>query len=143
MLADIGLEVAEAKSGIVRSQDGFGFLGFTFRGRFLRPRPSGLSRFKDRVRARTRRQAPISLGMMVEDQLEPLMSGWGSYYALGEVMGLFTDLDGWIRKRLRSKARWRSRQDSSRRSSQVAPDLDDLGLVRLEPLARTHRLSPA
>jgi hypothetical protein len=40
-LADIGLEVAEAKSRVVAVKDGFEFLGFSFKGRFLRPRLLG------------------------------------------------------------------------------------------------------
>ena len=41
ILADLGLEVAEAKSGIVKVSDGFEFLGFTFKRKFIRPRPGG------------------------------------------------------------------------------------------------------
>lgn len=47
------LEVAEAKSGVKRVNEGFEFLGLTVLGRFLRPRPAALARFKDRVRALT------------------------------------------------------------------------------------------
>jgi len=145
VLSDIGLDVAEAKSGIVAAKDGFEFLGFSFRGRFLRPSPSALARFKDRVRSQTRRQAPISLGVMVEDQLNPLLRGWGNYYAMGHVVDLFTNLDGWIRMRLRSKARRRYKCKNSPADHRKWPNsfFDELGLVRLERLARTHRLSPA
>ncbi len=144
ILADIGLEVAEAKSGIVAAKDGFEFLGFSFRGRFLRPSPSALARFKDRVQSQTRRQALISLSAMVEDQLNPLLRGWGNYYAMGHVVDLFTNLDGWIRMRLRSKARQRYKCKNSAADHRKWPNsfFDELGLVRLERLARTHRLSP-
>jgi len=120
-------------------------LGFSFRGRFLRPSPSALARFKDRVRSQTRRQAPISLGVMVEDQLNPLLRGWGNYYAMGHVVDLFTNLDGWIRMRLRSKARHRFKCKGSPADHRRWPNslFDELGLVRLERLARTHPLSPA
>jgi group II intron reverse transcriptase/maturase len=106
ILSDIGLEVAEAKTGVRRVADGFEFLGFTFYGRFLRPRPRALATFKDRVRSRTRRKAPISLRRMIE-QLNPVLRGWGNYFADGDVISLFEDLDKWIRMRLRSKARKR------------------------------------
>ena len=144
ILADIGLEVAEAKSGIVAAKDGFEFLGFSFRGRFLRPSPSALARFKDRVQSQTRRQALISLSAMVEDQLNPLLRGWGNYYAMGHVVDLFTNVDGWIRMRLRSKARQRYKCKNSAADHRKWPNsfFDELGLVRLERLARTHRLSP-
>jgi hypothetical protein len=66
VLSDIGLQVAEAKSGVKAVAAGFEFLGFTFQWRFLRPRPLALVRFKDQVRSCTRRQAPISLQSMIE-----------------------------------------------------------------------------
>ncbi len=77
IVADIGLEVAEAKSGVRRVAEGFDFLGFTYHGRFLRPRPAAVRRFKDHVRARTRRQAPVSLQHMIEG-LNPTHSRVGA-----------------------------------------------------------------
>jgi group II intron reverse transcriptase/maturase len=142
ILGDIGLSVSEAKSGIVRANDGFEFLGFAFHGRFLRPRPRALASFKDRVRSSTRRKAPVSMTQMIE-QLNPLLRGWGNYYAMGDVVKLFENLDAWIRMRLRSKAR-------SRFKARGAVDnikwpnraFDDLGLVRLEHLVRARKLLP-
>jgi group II intron reverse transcriptase/maturase len=141
LLADMGLAVAEAKSGVKRMSEGFEFLGFSVLGRYLRPRPKSLSAFKDRVRSLTRRQAPISLTKMIED-LNPVLRGWGNYFALGDVVELFKDLDGWIRTRLRSKARGSMARLISR---QIMPNraLRDLGLVSLEDIVRARRLSPA
>jgi group II intron reverse transcriptase/maturase len=140
ILADIGLEVAEAKSGIVRVRDGFEFLGFTFQGRFLRPRPRALTRFKDEVRKRTRRLAPVPLREMIED-LNPLLRGWGNYFKVGDVTSLFEDLDKWIRMRLRSKV---IRRHATTLSNAKMPNriLRGLGLVSLDDLRRAH-LSPA
>jgi RNA-directed DNA polymerase len=132
--------VAEAKSGVRRVSEGFDFLGFTYHGRFLRPRPAGVGRFKDEVRARTRRQAPVSLQHMIED-INPLVRGWGNYFAMGDVVSSFSDLDGWIRTRLRSKVRGSAARLISR---QKLPNrkLTALGLVSLESMARAARLSP-
>lgn len=142
VLADIGLDVAEAKSGVVNVRDGFEFLGFSSKGRFLRPRSRALTSFKDRVRARTRRQAPVSLATMIED-LNPLLRGWGNCFGIGDILGLTEDLDKWIRMRLRSKARKRFKSkggiDNHRFPNRM---FDDLGLVRLERLAREQHLSP-
>jgi RNA-directed DNA polymerase len=143
ILADIGLEVAEAKSGVHKVNDGFEFLGFTIKGRFLRPRPRALTEFKDRVRQRTRRTAGISLQRMV-NELNPTLRGWGNYVAMGDVVSLFEDLDKWIRMRLRSKARKRFKSNGGIDHHRWPNHLfDDLGLVRLEHLARAHRHSPA
>lgn len=143
ILADIGLEVAETKSGVKRVNDGFEFLGFTIQGRFLRPRPRALTDFKNRVRQRTRRKAGISLQQMVTE-LNPTLRGWGNYFAIGDVVSLFEDLDKWIRMRLRSKARTRFKSKGGIDNHRWPNHLfDGLGLVRLEHLARQHRLSPA
>jgi hypothetical protein len=75
--------VADAKSGVVAVGDGFEFLGFPFQGRFLRLRPRALSGCKDAVRRRTRRLAPVSLQVMI-DQLNPVIRGWGHYYKVGD-----------------------------------------------------------
>jgi group II intron reverse transcriptase/maturase len=143
IVADMGLEVAEAKSGVNKVKEGFEFLGFTVQGRLLRPRPATLARFKDRVRALTRRQAPVSIRQMIDD-LNPVIRGWGNYYAIGSVVSLFEDLDKWIRMRLRSKLRKRLKSrvgiDHVRFKNRM---FDELGLVRLEHLVRRkHLLSP-
>jgi len=144
ILADIGLAVAEDKSGIKSVSAGFEFLGFTFHGRFLRPRPRSLTSFKNRARELTRRTAPISLAQMVA-KLNPTLRGWGNYYAIGDVVHLFVALDKWIRMRLRSKARKRFKSkggvDNRRWPNRFFDN--DLGLVRLEHLARQAHLSPA
>jgi RNA-directed DNA polymerase len=142
IVADIGLEVAEAKSRVVHVRDGFEFLGFQFQGRFLRSRPSALAGFKNRVRQRTRRTAPVSVQRMIED-LNPLLRGWGNYFGIGDVLSLTEDLDKWIRMRLRSKARKRFKSkggiDHHRFPNRF---FDDLGLVRLHDLARAQRPAP-
>lgn len=140
ILGDIGLQVAEAKSGVVAVRDGFEFLGFQFQGRFLRPRPKALTRFKDEVRARTRRLAPVSLPVMIAD-LNPVIRGWGNYFVIGDVTSLFEDLDKWIRMRLRSKV---IRRHATTLSNAKMPNrvLASMGLVSLDGLRRAY-LSPA
>ena len=143
ILSDIGLEVAEAKSGIVHVRDGFEFLGFQFHRRFLRPRPRSLTGFKDRVRQLTRRKAGISLAETI-DRLNPTLRGWGNYFAIGDVARLFRELDKWIRMRLRSRLRKRFKSKGGVDHHRWPNHLfDHLGLVRLEHLNRRTRLSPA
>lgn len=140
ILADIGLEVAEAKSRVVKIADGFEFLGFQFQGGFLRPRPVALTRFKDRVRALTSRRAPVSLQQMIYD-LNPTIRGWGNYFVHGNVAKLFDRLDEWIRMRLRSKVRGSKARAISNRKLPTGV-LRGMGLVSLVDLRR-HHLSPA
>jgi RNA-directed DNA polymerase len=140
VLADIGLAVAEAKSGVVSVVEGFEFLGFQFQRKVIRPRPEALGRFKDRVRVLTRRAAPVSLDQMVRD-LNPLLRGWGRYYARGDVTVLFGRLDAWIRMRLRSKVIRRKAHGRGQANMPVAA-FHRLGLVSLAEIRRAH-LSPA
>jgi hypothetical protein len=63
---------------------------------------------------------------------------------IGDVLSLTEDLDKWIRMRLRSKARKRFKSKGGIDHHRFPNRLfDDHGLVRLEHLARAHRLSPA
>jgi RNA-directed DNA polymerase len=136
ILADIGLEVAEAKSGVVAVRDGFEFLGFQFHGRFLRPRPRALNGFKDRVRQLTRRKAGVSLTETI-NRLNPTLRGWGNYFAVSDVLHLFRELDKWIRMRLRSRLRKRFKSTGGIDHQRWPNHLfDQHGLVRLEHLAR-------
>ena len=136
ILADIGLKVAEAKSGIVKVADEFEFLGFQFQGRFLRPRPEALAKFKDEVRRRTRRLAPVSLRQMIQD-LNPVLRGWGHYFKVGDVTSLFESLDKWIRMRLRSKVIRRHAITQSNRRMPISV-LRSLALVSLDELRRAY-----
>lgn len=124
-----------------KASEGFEFLGFSVVGRYLRPRPKALSAFKVRVRSLTRHQAPVSLHQMIED-LNPVLRGWGNYFALGDVVSLFEDLDAWIQMRLRSKVRGSKAQQVS---NAIMPNrvLRAYGLVSLETIVRNRRLSPA
>jgi hypothetical protein len=103
------------------------------------PRPIALERFKDQVRSRTRRQAPKSLGRMI-DELNPVIRAWGNYFAQGDVVSLFEDLDGWIRERLRSKVRGsKARLVSCKHLPNRT--LSGLGLVSLDSIVRSCKLS--
>ena len=135
--ADIGLEVAETRSGIAQVRDGFEFLGFTFHGRLLRPRTRALTRFKDEVRRRTRRLAPVPLHQVIED-LDPTIRGWGNDCLIGDVQSLFDELDTWIRMRLRSTV---IRRHATHLSNVKMPNrvLVGVGLVSLGALRRTTR----
>jgi hypothetical protein len=60
-----------------------------------------LKRLKDKVKELSRQGRGTSLAKMIE-RLNPVLRGWMSYFRLTEVKGVVQDLDGWIRRRLRS-----------------------------------------
>lgn len=99
------LRVNEAKSAVasVFSRD---FLGFGFwvgPGGEVRLRVSrkSLGRMKERVRELTLRRRGRSLGQVARD-LRSYLLGWGGYFRLAPTPGVFADLDGWVRRRLRA-----------------------------------------
>jgi RNA-directed DNA polymerase len=81
------------------------FLGFSFTSED-RPRrriaPQAIVRFKAKVRRITQR----TRGVSVEQTLERLtfyLDGWKQYFGFCETPSVFGRLDGWIRRRIRSK----------------------------------------
>ncbi len=99
------LAVNEAKSAVDRPWNR-SFLGFTLRPREGFPRAvaaKAVDRFKQRARKLTGRNRGVNLKRMIDD-LNPLLRGWAGYFGFSEGCEL-GDLDGWIRRRLRS-AQW-------------------------------------
>ncbi len=95
------LKVNEAKSAVDRPWNRT-FLGFTLKEQSGFPRAVAakpVARFKDRVRKLTRRRRGVDLKRVIAD-LNPLLRGWGGYFAFSEGREL-DSLDRWIRRRLR------------------------------------------
>jgi RNA-directed DNA polymerase len=119
VLEQLGVRLNPQKTRIVHVQHGFDFLGYrivrTHRRRKLpdsmirsRLHPKGLiaypteksiRRFRDRVRALTRRRAPVTTEELIKE-LNPTLRGWGEYYKRAHVRTLFHKLDGWIVRRI-------------------------------------------
>jgi RNA-directed DNA polymerase len=110
VLGWLRLELNEEKTSIRTFKEGFDFLGFRFtnRGRHIAKR--SLLALYGKVREVTKRQQGDKPVLSVIADLEPLLRGWGNYHREGRNVGMFTHLDKWIRKRLRSYIykRWRT-----------------------------------
>ena len=141
-------------------QQGFDFLGYrivrTSRQRKLPARmirsklnPKGLiayptqksiRRFRDRVRALTRRCAPLKTKDLIAE-LNPTLRGWGEYYKRAHVRTLFHKLDGWIVRRIWSHRfrRWRC---TGWRQLPPATLYGEFGLVNLISLIPSLRYRP-
>jgi len=83
--------------------EGFEFLGYRFEAGQRWVRKKSLSRFKDRIREKTKRTRGDSLDRIVGD-LNPMLRGWYGYFKHAHG-GIFRYLDGFIRRRLRSLLR--------------------------------------
>ena len=107
----LGLRVHPEKTRIVHVSQGFEFLGYKVGlGRGLRfkqgsiglyaiPRQRSVDRFKDKVRALTRRRIAVPLEELIRD-LNPVIRGWGMYYRRANVRRLFNRLNMWIVRRI-------------------------------------------
>ena len=102
--AGAGLILHPDKTHLIdaREQD-FDFLGYRFEGGRRWPRDKSLGKFKDSIRAKTRRTAGQSLRAII-DGLNPTLRGWFVYFQ-HSYRTTFPDLDGWLRRRLRSLLR--------------------------------------
>jgi RNA-directed DNA polymerase len=104
--ADAGLTLHPTKTRIVDARtDGFDFLGYHFQGRARWPREKSLKKLQDTIRAKTKRTNGDSLEVIIA-KLNQTLVGWFAYFKHSRKY-VFTDLDGWIRMRLRSLLRKR------------------------------------
>lgn len=150
ILEKLGVILHAEKTRIVHVGYGFEFLGFKIKkGRrsslklppekirsgvvsgslYAYPREKSIRHFKEQIRARTRRKAPVKTQKLIDD-LNPVIRGWGNYYCRSHVRKLFNRLDRWIVRRIWSHKykRWRNAgwKELSR------PGLyGDMGLVNL------------
>ena len=102
--AQAGLTLHPVKTRLVDARtDGFDFLGYHFEAGQRWPRAKSLTKFKDTIRAKTKRTTGRSLAMVIDD-LNPTLRGWFGYFQHSRER-TFGTLDGWIRRRLRSLLR--------------------------------------
>jgi RNA-directed DNA polymerase len=97
-----GLVVHPTKTRIVDAtrKGGFDFLGYHFERGMKWPRQKSLEKFKESIRHRTHRKQGQSMGQVIAG-LTPLLRGWFEYFKHSQP-STFSELDGWIRGRLRS-----------------------------------------
>jgi RNA-directed DNA polymerase len=104
--ATAGLILHPDKTHLIDARgQSFDFLGYRFEGGRRWPRDKSLGKFKDSIRAKTRRTAGRSLRAII-DGLNPVLRGWFVYFQ-HSYRTTFPDLDGWLRRRLRSLLRRR------------------------------------
>lgn len=136
-----GLTLHATKTRIVDASQrgGFDFLGYHFERGYRWPRQKSLDKFKEAIRAKTRRTRSGSMAEIVEETNRTLR-GWFGYFkhSIGNV---FPPLDKWVRGRLRTILRKRHKgQGRARgRDHQKWPNayFAELGLISLA-LARAQ-----
>lgn len=154
VLEKLGVVLNEEKTRIVHISHGFEFLGYKIkRGQrplklaahkirsntrqgalYVYPRQKSTDHFKEQIRKRTRRKAPLSTKELI-DQINPVIRGWGNYYRKSHVRRLFNQLDRWIVRRLWSHRhkRWRNCGWKSLPHSRLYGELGLVSLIHLIP----------
>ena len=118
----LGLKVNRQKSRVAPIKE-ITFLGFQLLRGKIRVSNQARKRFKDRVRALTRRNNPLSMYPLIHE-LNQYLRGWVGYFGIQEFKYLFRDLDAWIRSRLRSTQlkKWKKPRKFQRIMIQVGFD---------------------
>jgi RNA-directed DNA polymerase len=112
------LKVNEAKSAVALPGERK-FLGFSIAndGSERRIAPKALDKFKGQIRHMTRRTRGVSLPQVVKD-LAPYLVGWRGYFGFCQTPRVLTNLEAWIRRRLRSYL-WRQWQNGPNRFKEL------------------------
>ena len=163
ILGQLGVALNPAKTRIVHVAHGSEFLGFKIqrgkgsfqlarsrikaklnrRNLYAIPTQKSLDRFKDQIRALTRRKIPLRMGELIET-INPIIRGWGNYYCRSHVRKRFHQLDGWIIRRLLSHRakRWRNALWKEYPIKRLRSEFKLVSLVSLIPSLQTaQRLS--
>ena len=113
------------------------FLGFTFSEGKAPKRivvhESRVKRFKDKIKGIFRKMRGGNLSENIRRWVMPITRGWSNYFGLATERGIFEDLDGWIRRKMRDLL-WRQWKRSRTRYKRLIA----LGL-KAETARRTVR----
>ncbi len=96
------LKINQTKSAVDRPWNRK-FLGYsmTFHKQpRLKVAPASIKRFKSKLKETFRAGRGRNLARFIHE-LTPALRGWVNYFRLAEVKGVFEELDGWIRRKLR------------------------------------------
>jgi RNA-directed DNA polymerase len=97
------LKVNEAKSAVDRPWNRK-FLGYSMTWHErpkLKVAAESVERMKGKLRQLFRMGRGRNLKRLIQEELSPVLRGWMNYFHLAEVKGIFEELDGWVRRKLR------------------------------------------
>jgi RNA-directed DNA polymerase len=104
--AAAGLTLHPTKTKIVNAkEDAFEFLGYRFEGGKRYPRTKSLTKLKETIREKTKRTSGKCLRAIIAS-INPTLRGWFGYFQ-HSYRTTFSDVDSWVRMRLRSILRKR------------------------------------
>jgi len=97
------LKVNQEKSGVDRPWNRK-FLGYSMtwhKKPRLKVSKESVKRLKYDLKQLFRVGRGRNVGRIIREMLVPKLRGWASYFRMAEVKGIFEELDGWIRRKLR------------------------------------------
>lgn len=102
LASKLKLKVNSEKSAVARPWDRK-FLGYSMTFH-QQPRLKVARAVVDRLKRKLRELFRAGRGRNIRTQIQeltPVLRGWVNYFRLAEVKGIFEELDGWVRRRLR------------------------------------------
>ncbi|MCC6130180.1 MAG: group II intron reverse transcriptase/maturase [Acidobacteria bacterium] len=110
LLTARGLTLHPEKTKVVDMEKpgGFDFLGYHFETTTRKPRQASLRNLRDKIRAKTGRSNGKSLRAIIAS-INPILRGWFEYFKHSHIW-TFNTIDGWVRMRLRSILRARTKR---------------------------------
>jgi RNA-directed DNA polymerase len=106
--AQLQLHPEKTKVVDATQKGGFDFLGYHFERGQKWPRKKSLNRLREKLREHTRRNNGHSLDCIIR-RINPILRGWYNYFRFSKLNAL-QSVDGWIRGRLRSILRKRTKR---------------------------------
>jgi RNA-directed DNA polymerase len=106
--AQLQLHPEKTKVVDATQKGGFDFLGYHFERGQKWPRKKSLNRLREKLREHTRRNNGYSLDCIIR-RINPILRGWYNYFCFSKLNAL-QSVDGWIRGRLRSILRKRTKR---------------------------------
>lgn len=122
------LKVNEKKSAVAQPWERK-FLGFTFvKGRdkkLIAIHESRIKRLKDKIRGLTKKLRGGNVTENIRRLIMPITRGWANYFSIADTKNIFSNIDGWIRRKIRSIL-WRQWKTPSTRLR----ELESYGIKR-------------
>lgn len=113
------LKVNDEKSAVARPWNRK-FLGYSTtvdKKTKLKVSPKAVERLKDKLKRKFREGRGRNIAKLVTE-LKPILTGWINYFKLAETKGVFEELDGWVRRRLRCII-WRQKKRGKARAKML------------------------